>query len=170
MSRNDGIRFEIFLEHVISRNRPSIFVRNLNFHKSPKEYRQVDIYYEFISEGMLKRNIVEAKYCGDDKIQNLLQSSKNKRDQQIESIEHITDEVMERKYFIEKHFFLIDNVILATNKYFSKEVHDNKGAITIVEMHQLERFKGVHATLEDAISSIDLQSYNLTPSRLYTTR
>jgi len=170
-----GDRFEIFLELMlkkhsrIHKNKFYNIRRNVEYHRELLRYRQVDISYDYNAGSGMEFRIIEAKYSSNGKISYHLRSPRERKegDHKEIIITNLIDEVCDKKEFVRA-----GAAVLATNTGFEDKVKEEaaKHGIRIMEgtdlavlYHQL----GYEKTIDEEISSIDINRFNLHKSIIY---
>jgi hypothetical protein len=168
-AQEQGLRFEIWLEHVL-KNVSGIYhvMRNIEYHKEPYVFRQADLSYNIITPQGLELVIVEAKYSSNGPIQYQLREPKQKIKQQLPHINNLVEEIKERETFIGAQ-----KSVLVTNKTFSKDLlHagiangiyliDGKGLATLLARQQKQ-----YTSIDSQINDIRVHSQNNTKNIIY---
>lgn len=115
-----GKKFEKWMEALLRANDYSLVRRNIEYHRSRYQLRQVDLeYFSFLS---LSQSfvILELKYTTNGLVRlKRRNGATNKSGQLIKHIDDIVTEHEERRRFVKA-----DTAILVTNGQFEEAVHD----------------------------------------------
>lgn len=159
-----GTKFEIWLELLLKNNGYENVLRDVEYRKSNKIFRQVDVSYNISFNGKIYLVAVEAKYSSKNNVGYKLREVKNKKESIIGAIDNLVDEVYERQMFVGA-----DLSILVTNQYFQNKVKQNALGknIRILEKNNLYSNFNASFSLEDSINSINLENYNTKKNIIY---
>ncbi len=171
-----GSKFEIWAEELLKDNGYSFVRRNIVYHRSRYESRQVDLDYR---EGFLwqTHTMVECKYSSKGKVRLELRQVKSKAAQKIPTIDTILNELEERRQFVKA-----DKAILLTNQYFSREVYEEAHYFSRIRVYDRVWLREMdkqrtglltgltdifrRKSIEQQIAEIDLRKYELRPERV----
>lgn len=163
-----GIQFEIWLEILLKYKGHQNVVRDVEYHKSRYVFRQVDLRYDIVEDGLRYHTIVEAKYSSNSRIPYYLRKGTiNKAGQDINGIDNLIDEVSERQRFVKA-----DITILATNRHFDDKVKTEakKYNIRVIEnegLTDIYRSLGGKLSIDSSIRSIYVKNHNLSKNIIY---
>jgi len=162
-----GTKFEIWLELLLKSKGYQNVYRNIQYHKSQYEFRQVDLQYSIVKNKTIYNVGIEAKYSSNGKIPFNFRHSKKMKRGQLRKIENIVDEVIERKLFTGLSAF-----VLVTNSEFDKNIIKSAKYynIILIDKYSLKDICKEFSesfNIEESINSINITNYNLSPNRLY---
>ncbi|MFC1705010.1 hypothetical protein ACFLZ6_01630 [Nanoarchaeota archaeon] len=153
-----GTKFEVWLEWLLKYHGFQNVARNLQYRRQGRPYRQVDLAYNVMKEGMFYTVVVEAKYSSNGEIPYKLRTPKTKkRGQQVIRLDNLVDELAERQSFVGAH-----ESCLVTNHTFSDDVkvaakRYGMGVIESPGLQQLYSQTGRSGTIDDSINSVVLK-------------
>jgi len=169
MSRNQivGAKFEMWLLDLFKdlSQRNLLNFQNIDYNnkyfRQKGEYRQLDLDFQYVQNGIIKQGMIEAKYCSNCYISFKLRNGElEKNGQMIKGIDNIVSEVCERAVFARA-----TKAILVTNKQFEKRVKEEAytiGGLYILERPQLIKMniaRGKSSNLEKEIMKSDISYY-----------
>jgi len=147
-----GAKFERVLELMLTELGYQNVMRNVAYHKSKKYFRQVDVCYNYVEDGVIQLAMVEAKYSSNGTVKYQLRSPKQKVGG---TIENVVDETEERRVFVgAKKAMLVTN---GEVEPLVKEKSRDYG-IVVIEGPDLERYRrelGWRLPIEETMGQMD---------------
>jgi hypothetical protein len=170
-----GTKFEIWVENLLKKLGKQHVRRNVEYHKSKKCWRQVDVCYEYVKQGTIYVAMVEAKFSSGAPISYYLRDGEtDKADQRMEHVDNLVDEVIERRKYV-NDFVKCEIAYLVTNRTFEDRIKEEakNHEIYIIEAENLQSMfakTGGQGNIDRDIDLVDWRKCNLNSDYEYLSK
>ncbi len=166
-----GAKFERWFEILLQDNGYHFVRRNIVYHRSRYQFRQVDVEFKELHWNPLA--IVELKYLSKGEVSLQLRRIPSKAGQRKEILT-LLDEVEERREFVNAR-----KAVIATNRYFAGNIHQEVSRYPKIELYERPDLENMekcrrrpmfslttYGTLEGKIESTAFCMEYLTPRKV----
>lgn len=161
-----GNKLEIWMEILLKDLNFRDVQRNVQYHRSRYEFRQVDLQYRDKAGNLV---ILEMKYSSNGIINsNLRGGKKSKSGQRIKTIDTLVRELEERRRFVRA-----EKGLLITNTNFSDSLYEESKKYPSLEIYYgrhlclLDKKRSGNEEINTQISLVNIFDYDLKAGRVY---